>query len=63
MTIAFTGTTIERNTTVSSTNDSHSTTKMISGVYVSEMSKKSFTNAVSPPTSTSASMPSNAAGT
>ena len=36
---------------------------MISGVYVSEMSKKSFTNAVSPPTSTVADVPANASGT
>ncbi len=61
--IALTGTTIERNTTVSSRNDSPKTTRMISGVYVSEMSKKSFTNAVSPPTSTVADVPSNASGT
>ena len=50
--IAFTGTTSERNTIVSRTNDSASTSRMINGVYVSEMAKKSVTNAVSPPTST-----------
>ena len=60
--MAFAGTTNERNTTVSRMNDNSNTTMMISGVYVSEISKKSFTKALSPPTSTSASVSAKAAG-
>jgi len=44
-------------------NDNPNTTRMINGVYRSEMSKKSFTNAVSPPTSTVADVSANASGT
>ena len=57
ITIAFAGTTIERNTTVSRMKDRPSTSRMMIGVYRSEMSKKSFVNAVSPPTRTPESGP------
>ena len=63
ITIALAGTTSERNTTVSSTNESASTSARMIGLYLSETSKKSLMNALSPPTSTVAPLPANAAGT
>jgi len=62
MMIALTGSTIDRNTTVSNRNESPNTKRKTIGVYVEATSKKSFENAVWPPTSTLIPVPANAWG-